>query len=506
MLEGDIAELRFDLKGESVNKFNAPTLAELFEVVALLKADPGVKGLLLISGKDIGFVVGADITEFQRHFKKTEKELTDWVMSVHRLFSTIEDFEFPTVTALSGFGVGGGMELACATAYRIMATDARIGFPETKLGIYPGWGGTVRLPRIIGADNAIGWIAGGEHHSASEALTLGVVDMVVAPEELREGALDLLRQAMAGRLDWKARRQEKLGPLRLSAIEAQMVFATAKTFVGAKAGPNYPAAMLAIEAMEEGSALGRDEALAVEARIFAQKIATSPTAHALVANFLANQAVTKLAKQAAKAGDRIEASAVLGAGIMGGGIAYQSASKGTPIIMKDIEEKALSLGMSEASKLLVKGVEKGRMTPAEMAKVITRIRPTLNFGDFGNTGLVVEAVTENEKIKKAVLAEAERHLGEHAILTSNTSTISITRLAEGLRRPENFCGMHFFNPVNKMLLVEVIRGPYEHFVLEQGEVESSNNVEVRCEVKNRSGSNNPSTTILDVIPEGTSVK
>ena len=457
MLEGGVAELRLDLKGESVNKFDNPTLAELAEVVGLLKADPEVKGLLLISGKEVGFVVGADINMFLGLFRQPEEQLIEYLMSVHKVFSAMEDFDFPTVTAIHGFAVGGGMELATSTSYRVMATTARIGFPETKLGIFPGWGGTVRLPRLIGADHAIEWITGGDHHSAEESLKLGVVDAVVAPEKLREAALDLLAQAMAGRRDWKARRRVKLSPLALNPVESRMVFESSKAFVGGKFGPNYPAPLAAVASMERGSTHGRDEALAIEAEDFA-RVAKSPTTFALVTNFLGDQFVGKLAKKLAKSGTRVKSAGVLGAGIMGGGIAHQSAAKGTPIVMKDIDEKALALGLAEASKLLAKAVERGKMTPMGMAEVLTRIRPTLSFGDFEGIDLVVEAVTENEKVKKLVLAEAESHLRADAILASNTSTISITRLGEALSRPENFCGMHFFNPVNRMPLVEVIRG------------------------------------------------
>jgi 3-hydroxyacyl-CoA dehydrogenase/enoyl-CoA hydratase/3-hydroxybutyryl-CoA epimerase/enoyl-CoA isomerase len=187
-------------------------------------------------------------------------------------------------------------------------------------------------------------------------------------------------------------------------------------------------------------------------------MAKTPTAASLVTIFLGDQFVGKVAKTMAKTAPKVESSAVLGAGIMGGGIAYQSASKGTPIVMKDIAEKQIDLGLAEANKLLAKRVERGKMTADEMAGVLTKIRPTLSYGDFKGVDIVVEAVVENEKVKKSVLAEVEGHVKETAILASNTSTISITRLAEGLKRPENFCGMHFFNPVHKMPLVEVIRG------------------------------------------------
>ncbi|MCM2324090.1 MAG: 3-hydroxyacyl-CoA dehydrogenase NAD-binding domain-containing protein, partial [Oligoflexia bacterium] len=188
------------------------------------------------------------------------------------------------------------------------------------------------------------------------------------------------------------------------------------------------------------------------------KVAKTPTAASLVAVFLGDQYLKKQGKKVAKAARPVKMSAVLGAGIMGGGVAYQSAARGVPIVMKDIQAKALDLGMGEASKLLEKQVSRGKMTVAQLGQTIGKIRPTLSLGDFKEVDLVVEAVVENENVKKAVLAETEAALKPGAILASNTSTISITRLAEGLKHPENFCGMHFFNPVHRMPLVEVIRG------------------------------------------------
>lgn len=456
MSDGGIAEIRFDLQGDSVNKFNRATLAELGEVLTLIKAEQGVKGLLATSGKDC-FIVGADVTEFTEYFKSPEDQLVGWIMEVHRLFSSIEDFDFPTVTAINGFALGGGLEFALTTSYRVMSSTAKVGLPETKLGIFPGWGGTVRLSRLAGADNAIEWIAGGEQYGADIALKTGVVDAVIAPEKVREAALNLLGQAIEGKRDWRARRLEKISPLKLNPTETMMAFETAKGFVAGKAGPNYPSPVAAITAMQQGSGRGREDALKIEAAAFA-RMAKTPTAFNLVTIFLGDQYVGKVAKKMAKTAARVETSAVLGAGIMGGGIAYQSASRGVPIVMKDIQEKAIDLGLSEARKLLSGRVDKGRMTAVEMADILTRIRPTLAFGDFKGVDIVVEAVVENEKIKKSVLAEVETHVKETTILASNTSTISITRLAEELARPENFCGMHFFNPVHRMPLVEVIRG------------------------------------------------
>jgi 3-hydroxyacyl-CoA dehydrogenase/enoyl-CoA hydratase/3-hydroxybutyryl-CoA epimerase/enoyl-CoA isomerase len=456
LLKGGIAELTFNLQGDTINKFNKATLAELAEAIALIKAEPEVRGLLVTSAKDC-FIVGADVTEFVDYFKNPEDVLAEWLLQVDALFNTIEDFDFPSVTAINGFALGGGLEFALTTSYRVMAAHTRIGVPETKLGIFPGWGGTVRLSRLAGADNAIEWIAAGEQYGADIALKTGVVDAVVAPERLREAALDLLGQAMNGRRDWKARRQEKVSPLKLNPTESMMVFESAKGFVAGKAGPNYPSPVAAITAMQQGATRNRDDAQRIEAAAFA-RMAKTPTTFSLVSIFLGDRIVGRIAKTAAKAGAPVKGAAVLGAGIMGGGIAYQSAVKGTPIVLKDIREEALTLGLSEASKLLVKRVERGKLTIPDMAEVLTRIRPSLSFGDFKGVDLVVEAVVENEAIKQSVLAELEDHVREDTVLATNTSTISISRLAEGLRRPENFCGMHFFNPVSKMPLVEVIRG------------------------------------------------
>ncbi|MDX1584822.1 MAG: 3-hydroxyacyl-CoA dehydrogenase NAD-binding domain-containing protein, partial [Thermoanaerobaculia bacterium] len=452
-LDGGVVELRFDLQGDSVNKFNRATLDELREAVALIAAEPDVTGLLVTSGKD-AFIVGADITEFTETFKSPEDQLVSWILDVHRVFSTVEDFDFPSVTAINGFALGGGLEFALTTSYRVMASTAKVGLPETKLGIYPGFGGTVRLSRLVGADNAIEWIAGGSQYDAETAFKTGVVDAVVAPDKLREASLDLLGQAIAGERDWKARRLEKVSPLKLNLVESMMAFETAKGFVAGKAGPNYPSPVAAIKAIQRGASMERDDALKIEAKGFA-KMAKTPTAANLVTIFLGDQYVNKVGKTMAKTAPKVESAAVLGAGIMGGGIAYQSASKGIPILMKDIVEKALELGMAEARKLLSKRVDRGKMTVDEMADILTRIRPTLSFGDFGDVDLVVEAVVENENVKKSFLAEVEDLVKEDAVLASNTSTISITRLGEGLKRPENFCGMHFFNPVHKMPLVEV---------------------------------------------------
>lgn len=457
LLDNGIAELKFDLANESVNKFDRATLTELAAATDATKANKDVKGVIVTSGKSV-FIVGADITEFGEIFGGGEEQIAAWGVNANKVFSAFEDLDLPKVVAINGFALGGGFEMCLACDYRVMSSAAKVGLPEVKLGIMPGFGGTVRLMRVIGIDNAAEWIATGAEKKADVALKDGAVDAVVAPELLRDAALDLVKQALAGKLDWRAKREEKLQPVKLNNMEQMMAFNTATAMIVGKAGPNYPAPKLAIQNMQAQANAKRDEAIAIEAQHFA-KAAVTPQANALVGLFLADQAVKKAAKKHEKGSNKdIGMAAVLGAGIMGGGIAYQTASKGTPIIMKDIASKALDLGMSEATKLLSKQVEKGRLTPAKMGETLSRIRPTLNYGDFKEVDIVIEAVVENPKVKTAVLSEVEGLVKEDTILASNTSTISISYLAESLKRPENFVGMHFFNPVHMMPLVEVIRG------------------------------------------------
>lgn len=455
-LDGGIAELCFDNKTDSVNKFDLRTVTELSEAAKALAADGSLTGLLVTSGKDV-FIVGADITEFGQNFQKSEEEIAAWALEANQIFNAIEDLPVPSVTAINGIALGGGLEMALTTDFRVMSDKAQIGLPETKLGIIPGFGGTVRLPRLIGADNAIEWIAGGEQQKAAAALKVHAVDGVVPGDKLKDAALKLLKAAQAGQFDWKARREQKKGKLNLDMLSGMMVFTTAKGFIAGKAGKNYPAPVAAVGAIEKAAGKGRDEALKIEGQAFA-KLAKTSVADALIALFLNDQLLKKKAKAAGKIAKPVKHAAVLGAGIMGGGIAYQSASKGTPIVMKDIAEKSLELGMGEANKLLSAQVDRKKLTPAKAGEILSTIRPTLNYGDFGGVDIIVEAVVENPKVKKSVLAEVEGIVKDGTIIASNTSSISIDELATALKKPENFLGMHFFNPVHKMPLVEVIYG------------------------------------------------
>lgn len=456
LLDDGIVEFKYDAEG-SVNKFDQQTFIEFRAAIEAINHCADAKAVMVTSGKS-AFIVGADITEFEETFKQPEEDLIPWIKNATDIFDAFEDIQLPTIAAVSGFALGGGCEMILACDYRIADTTAVIGLPEVKLGLMPGFGGTVRLPRVIGADNAVEWMSTGKNHKAEQALAVGAVDAVVEPENLRDAAISILKQAIAGDLDWKAKRQPKLEPLKLSQVEAIMAFSTAKGMIAAKAGKHYPAPMVMVSTIEAAAGLDRAGAMALENKGFA-KLAKTDAATAQTGLFMADQVIKSKAKKAAKQATKaVNKAAVLGAGIMGGGIAYQSAYKGTPIVMKDINDQALELGLSTAADILTKQVERGRMNAKKMAKVLNAITPTLSYDNLKNVDIVVEAVVENPKVKGMVLAEVESVISEDAILTSNTSTISIDLLAQSIKRPQNFCGMHFFNPVHKMPLVEVIRG------------------------------------------------
>ena len=456
MHDHQLAKLTFDLKHQSINKLNVATLIELQQAIAAVSSNGSIKGLMLASAKAT-FIVGADITEFLNFFGIEEQALIDANMEVNSTFSCLEDLPMPTVSLINGLALGGGFELCLSTDYRIMTPDAKVGLPEVKLGIFPGWGGTVRLPRLIGLDNAIEWICGANEKKSAEALKDGAVDAIVANDQLLEAGVHLLNQCLAGELDYQTKRAVKIAKLSLPPMEQMMAFETSKGFVAGKAGPHYPSPLTAIKTMQKHAGMTRDKALAIEAKGFA-KMAQTPVAANLVGIFLADQYLKRTVKALAPKATKVGQAAVIGAGIMGGGIAYQSAYKGIPIVMKDIAEPAIQLGLDEATGILEKRVSRGRMKPAQMAKVLNNIRPTLSYADIASVDLVVEAVVENPKIKGIVLAELEAQVKHDAVITSNTSTISIDLLAKSLKDASRFCGMHFFNPVHKMPLVEVIRG------------------------------------------------
>ncbi|GAA0854346.1 fatty acid oxidation complex subunit alpha FadB [Aliiglaciecola litoralis] len=456
LLDNGIAELVFDAQG-SVNKFDQQTVSELDQATQALAANADVKGVVVRSAKST-FIVGADITEFTSLFALADEEVLAWVAKTSQVFDRFEDLPFPTIAAVNGFALGGGCEMTLACDLRVADTSASIGLPEVKLGLMPGFGGTVRLPRLIGTDNALEWMTTGKDRKAAQALAEGAVDSVVAPDKLVDAAISMLTDAINGDFDWQARRAQKKAPLSLNKNEATMSFSTAKAMVAAQAGKHYPSPHMMVDTVAKAAGMDREGALKLENQGFVT-LAKSDAAKAQVGIFLADQLVKSKGKKQAKAASKeIKQTAVLGAGIMGGGIAYQSAVKGTPVIMKDIAQPALDLGLAEAAKILGKGMQRGKVDAAKMAATLNNIVPTLEYSAMKDADLVIEAVVENPNVKGIVLKETEEVVADDTIICSNTSTISINQLAKSLQKPERFCGMHFFNPVHKMPLVEIIRG------------------------------------------------
>ncbi|MCI0598838.1 MAG: fatty acid oxidation complex subunit alpha FadB, partial [Beijerinckiaceae bacterium] len=456
MQEGGLAELRFERGAEAVNKLDALAFGELRRALDAIKAAPGIQGVLITSAKD-SFIVGADIFEFTGIFKRPEDEIAAFVGGNSALITALADLPVPTVAAINGLALGGGLEVALAADYRVMSSTAKIGVPEIHLGLFPGYGGTVRLPRLIGLAESANWIISGAPQDAGKALQAGAADAVAVPDQLLLAARALLQAAISGKDDWRERRQRMTQSLGIARDEAASLLAGAKSRA-AKAMPHLPAAHAAVDLLEKASGLDRDAALALEAETFG-KVAKTQAADSLVALFVTEQAVKKTIRRFAKDATPIHKAAVAGAGIMGGGIAYQSALSGVPILMKDISGAALDLGMSEARKLLAKSVAAGRLAQDKADGILGAITPGLTYAGFEQVDVVIEAVVENLSVKHKVLREIEELLRPGAILASNTSSLQIADVVEGLRRPENFLGMHFFNPVPRMPLVEVVRGP-----------------------------------------------
>lgn len=455
-LDDHLIELHFNAVQSAVNIFDQETVAELDEALTHLEQASDLRGLLVTSGKNV-FVAGANIHEFGDVFGTDHATFRHFVSPNNRNILRLEHLHFPVVVAIGGAAMGGGLEFCLGCDYRIMSRNAVVGLPETTLGIIPGWGGTVRLPRVIGFAEAVTIVASGRPCNAGKALEVGLVDAVVAPDQLREEALATLRRCVAGDLDYEARRKAKHEPLAHSLAEFGQLVVAARAAVEKLAGRHWNAPLVALDSMAKSGLLPLPEALEVEFEHF-YDVTSRAEARAMVGNFVNDQALSRIARQYASAAREVKQVAVLGAGVMGGGIAYQNALKGYPVWMKDIQQQALDVGMAEAETLMGKRVDRGQLELERGRELLARITPTLGYQGIEAAQVVIEAVVENVAIKRALLADVENRVAQDTVLASNTSTIAIDRLADALQRPENFCGMHFFNPVHAMPLVEVVRG------------------------------------------------
>ena len=454
-----LAELCFDRQDEAINKLDERMVNEFRQATDQLTAEAAagrLRGVLVSSAKEV-FIVGADITEFGAMFDQPVADIATDVYSKNQIFNAFEDLPVASVVALNGFALGGGLEMALTAALRVASTAAQVGLPEVKLGLFPGFGGTVRLSRVAGPQTALTWVAGGASSSAEAARKAGVVDAVATPDTLRDVALDLLRRAASGEIDWQALQQRKRVAVPMSTCDVQELFGAARQQIGVEQPRQRPAALMALSMMEQAALCPRDIALQLEAQAFAE-VTQTQAARGLVQVFLNEQAIKKQARHY-KAAQPPREVAVLGAGIMGGGIAYAAALRGAFVRLKDIAPAALEAGTTESAKLLSRQVLNGRITQEKADAVRAAIHAQTDETGFAEVDLVIEAIVERLDVKRRVLAALEPALRADTIIASNTSSLRIADIAAPLARPQNFVGMHFFNPVPVMPLVEVVRGP-----------------------------------------------
>lgn len=461
--KGDIALLEFDLVGEKVNKLSSPVMMRLKEVVAELGRS-NYKAVVLVSRKPKIFIAGADIEEIKRINSK--EEFSKVLVQAHEIFNALEDLPMVTIAAISGACLGGGCELVLSMDYRICsdAPDTKIGLPEVKLGIIPGFGGCVRLPRTVGLPNSLDIILAGKAVDGRKAEKIGLVDANVPAGQLEAYALKFAREKIEAGGKKRRKFYKPAGPVMKfmhSFAGKPIVFSQAKKTVLKESKGFYPAPLKALEVVGKTYGMSnRERAMQIEAEAFVE-VATTAVSKNLIDLFFMMEAVKKQTGVEGKEvkPHKVEHMAVLGAGTMGGGIAQVAADRGIYVRMKDITNEALALGFKHASEIFSKYMKRKKITPHEFEAKMAKISGGLDYAGFKQMDVVVEAIVEDMNIKKKVIGEVVKHVRPDAIIATNTSSLSVTEMAEAHPNPENFVGMHFFNPVDKMPLVEVIRGP-----------------------------------------------
>ena len=458
--EDGLAVLTFDLPGEKVNKFSTAVVAELADVLVRLSREARIRGLLVRSGKPDIFIAGADVKEF---LNVLPEQVREGVTRVQSLFEQLANLPYPTVAAINGACLGGGTELALACDYRLMSDSkkAQIGLPEVRLGIFPAWGGCTRLPRVVGLPAALDLILTGKTLDARRARKIGLADEVVPASIFDDWSRQFARSKLGGRKPPTRRNPgtpvERV--LEATLIGRRLIFSKARKGLLEQTGGHYPAPLEALEVIEEG--YGKPVAVGLEAEarhiglVFGGEVQKS-----LLAIFFLTEEVKKengVDDPAVRPRD-VARVGVLGAGVMGGGIAQLAADRGLPARMKDIDPKALAHGYAAAAGVWKEAVRKRRLTPREMTRKMDLISGALDYSGFRRGDVTIEAVVEKLAVKRAVLREWEENVPRTAIFASNTSTLPITEIGVGAVEPGRVAGMHFFNPVHRMPLVEVIRG------------------------------------------------
>lgn len=447
-------ELVFDNSHDSVNTLSQPCIDEFGDAIMLLRDVENLRGVMITSDHE-DFILGGDAAEFDRHVRISRHELIALLEEMKSWLNRLEQLPVPTVVAIAGDASGGGFELALACDYRVLSANARVRLPHVRRGLIPAWGGSVRLPRLVGLDSAIDWICTGRYVDSREAAQTGLANVVVASDHLREAALDLLGRCADGEFDFRSLRLRKQQALAMSKLAITLAVESARGRITRIAGKHNPAAVRALEVLLEQAPLAAEQAMAVEARHYAE-LASSEITPALT-GLLRSELQTKRRAQAELKRFDFRCVGVLGAGVMGRAIAAQAALNNMRVVMMDAKDRQLVDAMDETSGRLSRKVARKKLDVEERVRILMRIRPTLCYGEFAAVDLAIEAVIEDPGVKASALAMIEKHLPENAILATNTSAIPVSGLARGLKRPEQFCGIHFFNPVSTKPLVEVVR-------------------------------------------------
>src|SRR3954469_12540407 len=474
-----VALVLMDVEGESANTLRADFADEFEPLFKRISDDPAVKAVVFASAKPDSFIMGANIEMLSR--VKTAAEATALARGGQQAMARLEELgrRKPVVAAIHGPALGGGLELALACTYRIATDDKRtqLGQPEVQLGLIPGAGGTQRLPALIGIAHALDIILAGKSVRASKARKLGLVDEVVPKPILLEVARKRAAELAAGtlkpvrtKLDFKGglpkilRSMADAEILQAVALEEnpvgrRILFQQARKALMSKTRGHYPAPEKALEAVRAGVEKGFEEGYRLEAQLFGE-LAMSEVSKRLIEIYFATQALKKDTgvDDAAVKGKKVQKVAMLGAGLMGAGIAYVTADAGIPVRLKDKDDAALGRGLKQIAGILDERVKRKRLSFRERQDKLMLVTGTTDYSGMKRADVVVEAVFEDLKLKHAVLADVEREAPE-AIFASNTSSLPIGRIAEGAQRPGKVIGMHFFSPVNKMPLLEVIRAP-----------------------------------------------
>jgi 3-hydroxyacyl-CoA dehydrogenase/enoyl-CoA hydratase/3-hydroxybutyryl-CoA epimerase len=458
--ESAIGFVIFDNPDAKVNVLNANTIRRLDVILDEIRRKNSVKAVVIKSVKKDVFVAGADIKEIEAITDVADAKVK--AQAGQNLFNKIEDLPVPTVAVIDGVALGGGCELALACLYRVatFSDKVKIGLPEVNLGFVPGFGGTFRLPRLLGLSQALKLILTGKPIGGVAALKAGLVDALFPQSTLEADLNDFLQKIIKEPLREKFQIKPQKGInnfLENTMTGNQIIFAQSKKSVLEATKGLYPAPMRAIEVLKETRLMERKEALDFEAQSFAE-LAVTDISKNLVRVFFLSEKFKKIMPPGSEGviARRINKAGVIGAGIMGGGIAQLLSDRGVWVRLKDVNYDAIAKGLAAAYKVFEGALKKRRIKPHELTAKMAMISGTTDYSGFQDVDMVIEAVVENMDIKRKVFAELDAQVPEQGILCSNTSSLSVTQMAEATKNPSRVIGFHFFNPVHRMPLLEII--------------------------------------------------